>query len=287
MKCPKCGYVSFDYNLSCPKCGKDISSEQERLNLPAFKPNPLSLLGTLTGEAGEPSVELSDAESTNLSFSHEAVQTFDEPSLADTGGGGIDVSDDLGLTLEVDEPKPAKDTGEFDLDLDTGDKALSDFQLDESPGDALSQESDSLILEQGTIDQEAVFGGGGETASEGEKEEEEIDFSSLELSDQEGAEEKGEIELKLDDLQIDDAGDLGPGEKASAASETEKPIDIDEISMDEIPLNEELLQEDGGKESARKGKAEEPLEVSADDGEAIDLDDLGLDIEVEEEPNQT
>jgi hypothetical protein len=285
MKCPKCGYVSFDYNLSCPKCGKDISSEQERLNLPAFKPNPLSLLGTMTGEAGEPSVELSDAESTNLSFSHEAVQTFDEPSLMDTGGGGLDASNDLGLTLEADEPKSAKDTGDFDLG--TGDKALSDFQLDESPGDALSLGSDSLILEQGTVDQEAVLGGGEEAASEGEKEEEEIDFSSLELSDQEGAEEKGEIELKLDDLQINDAGDLEAGEKASAASETEKPIDIDEISMDEIPLNEELLQEDAGKESARKGKAEEPLEVSADDGEAIDLDDLGLDIEVEEEPNQT
>jgi hypothetical protein len=285
MKCPKCGYVSFDYNLSCPKCGKDISSEQERLNLPAFKPNPLSLLGTLTGEAGEPSVELSGAESTNLSFTREAVQTFDEPSLMDTGGGGLDASDDLGLTLEADEPKPTKDTGEFDLD--TGDKSLSDFQLDESPGDALSLESDSLILEQGTVDQEAVLGGGGEAASEGEKGEDEIDFGSLDLSDQESAEEKGEIELKLDDLQINDAGDLEAGEKASAASETEKPIDIDEISMDEIPLNEELLQEDGGKESARKGKAEEPLEVSADDGEAIDLDDLGLDIEVEEEPNQT
>jgi hypothetical protein len=52
MKCPKCGYTSFDHNDSCPKCRKDIASERHRLNLPAFTPNPPYLLGTLSGEAG-------------------------------------------------------------------------------------------------------------------------------------------------------------------------------------------------------------------------------------------
>jgi|OpeIllAssembly_1097287.scaffolds.fasta_scaffold517554_2 ssDNA-binding Zn-finger/Zn-ribbon topoisomerase 1 len=37
MKCPKCGYVSFDSNLECPKCRADISMEQSKLNLPFFK----------------------------------------------------------------------------------------------------------------------------------------------------------------------------------------------------------------------------------------------------------
>jgi hypothetical protein len=53
MKCPKCGYISFDYNLTCPKCDRDISSEQEKLNLPPFRPDTPSLLSAVTGEADE------------------------------------------------------------------------------------------------------------------------------------------------------------------------------------------------------------------------------------------
>jgi hypothetical protein len=52
MKCPKCGYTSFDYNDSCPRCRKDIAAERHQLNLPAFTPNPPYLLGPLSGEAG-------------------------------------------------------------------------------------------------------------------------------------------------------------------------------------------------------------------------------------------
>jgi hypothetical protein len=52
MKCPKCGYTSFDHNDHCPRCLKDIASERHRLNLPAFTPNPPHLLGPLSGEVG-------------------------------------------------------------------------------------------------------------------------------------------------------------------------------------------------------------------------------------------
>ena len=47
MKCPKCSYISFDYNEVCPKCNKDISAEQRRMNHPTFKPSPPFLLGSL------------------------------------------------------------------------------------------------------------------------------------------------------------------------------------------------------------------------------------------------
>jgi hypothetical protein len=52
MKCPKCGYVSFDHQQACQKCGKDVLAEQRRLNLPDYKPDPPSFLGALTGEGG-------------------------------------------------------------------------------------------------------------------------------------------------------------------------------------------------------------------------------------------
>ena len=53
MKCPKCGYISFDYNQRCPKCSKDLVPEQKKRNLAAFKHNPPSLLGTLTGDVND------------------------------------------------------------------------------------------------------------------------------------------------------------------------------------------------------------------------------------------
>lgn len=51
MKCPKCGYISFDYNQRCPKCNKDLGPEQKKRNLVVFKHNPPFVLGSLTGEA--------------------------------------------------------------------------------------------------------------------------------------------------------------------------------------------------------------------------------------------
>lgn len=57
MKCPKCEYVSFDYNQVCPKCEKDISGEQAKLNLPQYRPNPPYLLAQLTGDMYESDVD--------------------------------------------------------------------------------------------------------------------------------------------------------------------------------------------------------------------------------------
>lgn len=33
MKCDKCGYISFDYNLACPACDKDLSLVRRKLGI--------------------------------------------------------------------------------------------------------------------------------------------------------------------------------------------------------------------------------------------------------------
>jgi hypothetical protein len=33
LKCEKCGFVSFDYNLRCPSCNKELGSIRNRLGL--------------------------------------------------------------------------------------------------------------------------------------------------------------------------------------------------------------------------------------------------------------
>jgi len=53
MRCPKCGYISFDHNDSCPKCNRNLSSERERLNLISFPPDPPFVLAGLLGDINE------------------------------------------------------------------------------------------------------------------------------------------------------------------------------------------------------------------------------------------
>lgn len=42
MRCPKCGYNSFDHNLLCPKCRKDLTATRRLLNLTVPVPGPIN-----------------------------------------------------------------------------------------------------------------------------------------------------------------------------------------------------------------------------------------------------
>jgi hypothetical protein len=51
MRCPKCGYVSFDYLVRCKKCSRDLADARRSLNLIDAKPAVPFLLGSLVGAA--------------------------------------------------------------------------------------------------------------------------------------------------------------------------------------------------------------------------------------------
>ena len=44
MKCPKCGYISFDFNEKCPKCSRDLKEIRDKLILFPFEPSPVNWL---------------------------------------------------------------------------------------------------------------------------------------------------------------------------------------------------------------------------------------------------
>ena len=50
MKCPKCGFVSFDYLDGCTSCGRKLSGVRQELNLSDCKPEVPFLLGSLIGD---------------------------------------------------------------------------------------------------------------------------------------------------------------------------------------------------------------------------------------------
>jgi hypothetical protein len=326
MKCPKCGFISFDYNLSCPKCNKDISSEQEKLHIPAFRPDPPFLLGALTGEANESQVGPAPTGS-QISFEKEADISLDDSSLNDVsplGSGEIAVEDSSELNLDSGElslddtsslsmdtgevqaqvakglqrPKAEKGklgSGEFKLepetdlgDLDLGEEGEEELSLDsveKKEEAAASQEAADSEMDI-TLDLEEDEAAGSESNEDllspvsAETSAPELEPLDLEA---EGAQGKEEIELSLDDLKINDTGELELGSDSKASGDLDNLLEMDEIKLDEIPLTEAPPK---SKREARVVTAAAPKKKgavkSADDELSLDLDDLDLDLEMED-----
>ena len=321
MKCPKCGYISFDYNLSCPKCNKDISSEQEKLHIPSFRPDPPFLLGALTGEANESQIGSAPAPS-QISFEKEADISLDDSSPLDSGESAVDDSSELNLdsgelslddtsSLSLDtgevqaevakglqKAKAGKDSlgsGEFKLepeadlgDLDLGEEGEEEFSLDsEEKGEEASSAQETADSELDiTLDLEEDEASGSEptsdllTAVHKEATAPELEPLDLEAEETEG---KEEIELSLDDLKVNDTGELELGSDSKASGDLDNLLEMDEIKLDELPLEQAPPK---SKREARVVTAAAPkkkgAEKPADDELSLDLEDLDLDLELED-----
>jgi len=312
MKCPKCGYISFDYNLSCPKCNKDISTEQEKLHIPAFRPDAPYLLGSLIGEANESQANLIPTGS-QVTLEEEPDITLDEASPIDSSelnmdSGELSLDDTSALSLDTGEtqapatalqkPKAEKDkpgTGEFKLEPETD---LADFDLEEEGEDEFSLDSgkkgeEAAPAEEAedsdvdiTLDLEEDEAPGSKASAKhstpvgAEAGAPELEPLDLEAEETQG---KEELELSLDDLNISDTGELKLGSKSKASGDLDNLLEMDEIKLDEIPLTEIPL--DSKREArvvsvapAKKKPAEEP----AEDELSLDLEDLDLDLEMED-----
>jgi len=187
MKCPKCNYVSFDYNQVCPKCNKDISAEQQRMNLPDYRPSPLALLGALTGEPGQ-SVDSVFDEGQNLDMDFEIsgngeAEKPEEPSL----------SSDLLETNLLDEEEEIEHLEPF-----------SDFEEEE--GEEISPESVEISLENS--ERTLALSDTGEMEEVISLDSDELSFVEPEL-EQEAPAESGpakerELGIDLEDLSLDE-----------------------------------------------------------------------------------
>lgn len=319
MKCPKCSYISFDYNLSCPKCNKDISSEQEKMHIPAFRPDPPFLLGSLTGEANESQVGAAPAPS-QISFEKEADISLDDSESLDSGEHALDDSSEINLDsgeLSLDDTSSISlDTGEVQAQVAKGlakakaDEGIADsgeFKLDES-GDDLAdfdlgeagEEDLSLDVEEKseeadpapeaadsdldiTLDLEEEkpedSGTGEDLLRSAGPETTAPDLEPLDL-EPEGAPGKEEIELSLDDLKINDTGELELGAEAKPADTLDNLLEMEEINLEEIPLTEipPKAKREGRviHTAAPKKKASSK---PADDDLSLDLEDLDLELE--------
>ena len=135
MRCPKCGYVSFDHLDNCMKCSRDLVGAREELNLLDFRAEVPFLLGSLVGEmeGGGAQQELSLTQETEIELG--GLDTA-EPS---TSEAAIDMGD-LGGELEESSSDEVS-LSEIALDdLETieasalGDAEAAELQLDDLAG---------------------------------------------------------------------------------------------------------------------------------------------------------
>jgi hypothetical protein len=110
MRCPKCGYISFDHLEKCMKCSRDLSSAREDLNLLALRPDVPFLLGSLVGEmqGGDAQKELSLTQETELELSG-----FD---VGESSGSGATV--DMGSLGDGTEQNTSEEMSLSEISLD-------------------------------------------------------------------------------------------------------------------------------------------------------------------------
>ncbi len=282
MKCPKCGYVSFDHNDICPKCSKSIGAERDRLDLPSYRPTPPFLLGSLTGQSRDADATdlMSTPEGTQildqefefsdegLEFDSEELETVEapEPSFDDTYR--LEVQPETAPEEKTqDVPELAEEIQEVDLSITGDDEAetinLDDLAIDDSesgfsPDEPEPSSTDETVLDPGLSLSEDT-GTGGTSAMESP----EMDFEDT---------------ITLDDLTEAEPQDT-PGEQ-----EIEGPVEMDET----MPLDIDDYTQDEPEITLEEQEIDIPIEM---DGLApLDLDDQTQgeqDIEIPIEMDET
>jgi hypothetical protein len=295
MRCPKCGYISFDHNQICPKCNKDISDEQAKLNLPTYKSNPPALLGMLVGAGDESNVGFTLDSSAALRSSGVGLDFKNASSVL--GSSSIDFGkgdQDLEISLN-------NDTGEFelpeigldaqsgdtaDINLSSGDEELS-LDMDEVSFKDSDDTADDLGLDLGEVSMEKGDEENGVSDSldgispnesfllkgtrglTSEETEETIELGSIPRKDKKPAKDgKSTVELNVSDLKINETGEL---EISSIPDEIFSPSSLpeeDEVKIDKIDVDSEETAKLNTTSVGRKDKKSRTG--------SLDLSDLSL-----------
>ena len=150
MRCPKCGFISFDHLTSCTKCGKDVAEVASELqgtsikvDAPMFLGSALAAYADRTGSIDELAME--DEGSVGVDFSMEeevaeetAAETTDTAAEVDFSfeesqpEAGISLAEE---TVAEEAPPEAAEESFEELDVvaaaDEGDEGGLEFDLDD------------------------------------------------------------------------------------------------------------------------------------------------------------
>ncbi len=268
MRCPKCGYISFDRQKSCGKCSNDLTAVAEQLQGTLSKAVPPFFLGAVLGKpetyAAEPGPAL-----------HEEEEPLDLDELAaDAPPTEEEELDFAGAPLDEDDLEDQHLPSFSFEDIDVSD-LVPPQEEEEEPVLSLGneeeeEEEEALVAPVPSDDDNSLTG---------------ITFPGFDSDDALNIDEK---ESPLDDLGYEVA-------EPQANAEDEEIIDLSSLmSFDEPPAKPESLEEDHDVFELSLGDEPDGLHLSIEDDDnaqtpaeapkksastVADIADLGLTLE--------
>lgn len=120
MKCPKCGYNSFEFLDSCKKCSSDLTGFKQAHGIqPLVIPAPVTTANDTAPQAAFASPAAATVTPPQETSSTDSDETFtwDTPAAQETAKQGDDIFPDLDLGLsETANAEPAAETFSFDTE---------------------------------------------------------------------------------------------------------------------------------------------------------------------------
>jgi len=252
MRCPKCGYISFDRQKSCGKCSNDLTAVAEQLQGTVGKAASPFFLGAILGEQQPYAAESGPA-------LHEEDEPLDLDELeADALPADDDEIDFAGAPLDED---------------DLNDQALPSLGLEDiDVSDLMPPQEEELVLHLGNEQKETIL-----ASAPAQQEEEDATLMGIELP---SLEHEDLLDVDEKESPLDDEAAKPP-----ANAEDDEIIDLSSLmSFDETPTTPadkkgdhdilELSLEDG--ENTPASAADTPKKSA---GAVADIPDLGLTLE--------
>ncbi|MFN2353679.1 MAG: hypothetical protein ABR512_04020 [Desulfopila sp.] len=269
MRCPKCGYISFDHVDTCLKCNKDISAISSKVAGTTYNVAAPSFLRFTKKESGEKEDSAFAPDHDDHGMVDPDLEVLaDDDAEDDDDGATISFGDDFeGFGGLEDEEKLEVADSDDDSDIDLGqfEDAFEEEQVEENDQelalefpDELSDISDlsAPAGDKETQPGEAEPGVAPAFASTGEKEA--SDDFTLDL-DLEGLDDDLSLTTEDDTEQQDDEDDLG------------------DLSLDDLGLSSEAEAEPVAEAAPAKKKEKDDMDMDGDLDFDLDLDGISLD----------
>lgn len=264
MRCPKCGYISFDLVDECLKCKKNIKSASEVLQGSVLKVPAPSFL-KFRSEPKETIENQDDFSSIGSDFTAEESEYFEsDVDFSIDDSGEIEIMSDsfeendlekegtISLFEEDDMPE-----GEIEVDLSQFEEVSDPEAAFLSDDDDSSGDTDDDLFEISVPEELNDMSDldPPEVAAENDA------TNDLDL-DLDLNLDTGPVDLDLDDLNFDLAlDDIEPGEGVSA-----EPVQETVLALDDIDFSETISKDGGG---------------TGDDSSSMDMDgDLNFDLDL-------
>ncbi|MFH1090497.1 MAG: hypothetical protein V1742_02905 [Pseudomonadota bacterium] len=308
MRCPKCGYTSFDYNQACPKCSKDLNPTRALLHLLTVEPQPKPYLNSLLGAAES----VPETESVIPEEGPEHLARFEEAELEaleeETPVPEVEAEGEIEFAMPEEAeakraPKPDLEAEDAGLELTPEEDAEEiEFELEPLPAkeeveaipgleieaaketEALVEEDlETLIMEPEELaEAQAKATAAAEAELPAAKPEEELELP-LEEEEVSLEAEEGDLDLDLEELEPTGEETLEIQSRAPAAAETPRgALGTEETHL----LKPEDLEDQAEELTSEEELTEEDLEMGLEDLdlEGLDLEEAAEEPELPEEP---